>query len=256
MTNIPLALELYSLRDDLPKDVPGVLADVAKIGYQAVEFAGYHGYNAKDLREILDDLGLKCAGTHTGLDTISDENINATAEFMATLGSPFLIVPGVGAEYRGTRDGALRLAEKLSQASKTAAEFGARVGYHNHEWEFESLPGGSNAMEILATNTPPEVVLQVDTGNLQEAGVDPIDFLQTWTKRLGTVHLKPYVKNRDADFARYFIGDDDSDWNAILSAINPANTEFVIVEQERYPNGLTPLECVKRCYDNLQKLGA
>ncbi len=252
--NIPLALELYSLRDDLPKDVPGVLADVARIGYQAVEFAGFHGYSAKDLKEILDDLGLKCAGTHTSLDSVSDDNIQQTAEFMATLGSPFLIVPGVGREYQGTRDGAMRLAEKLSQAAKTAAEFGARVGYHNHMWEFEPLPGGTFAMELLATNTPPEVVLQVDSGNLQEAGIDAIDFMETWNKRLGTVHLKPYVKDRDAEFSRYFIGEDDSDWSAILGAINPANTEFVIVEQELYPNDLTPLECVKRCYDNLQKI--
>ncbi len=253
MKNIPLALELYSLRDDLPRDVPGVLSDVAKIGYQAVEFAGYHGYNAPDLREILDDLGLKCAGTHTSLDSVSDENIEKTAEFMAALGSPFLIVPGVGKEFQGTRDGALRLAEKLSQASKTAAEFGARVGYHNHMWELEPLPGGTTALEILATNTPPEVVLQVDSGNLQEGGSNPIEFMQTWSRRMATVHLKPYVKSED-DFSRYFIGEDDSDWPAILGAINPANTQYVIVEQERYPNGLTPLECVKRCYDNLQKM--
>ena len=255
MKNIPLALELYSLRDDLPNDVPGVLADVAKIGYQAVEFAGYHGYSAADLKTILDDLGLQCAGTHTGLDTISDDQIEKTAEFMATLGSPFLIVPGVGAEYQGTRDGAMRLAEKLSQASKTAAEFGARVGYHNHMWEFNPLPGGTTAMEILATNTPPEVVLQVDSGNLQEGAADPIEFMETWSRRMSTVHIKPYVKS-EADFSRYFIGEDDSDWPAILGAIDPANTQFIIVEQERYPDGLTPLECVKRCYDNLQKMDA
>ena len=253
MKNIPLALELYSLRDDLPKDVPGVLSDVAKIGYQAVEFAGYHGYSAVDLREILDDLGLQCAGTHTSLDSVSDDQIEKTAEFMAILGSPFLIVPGVGKEYQGTRDGAMRLAEKLSQASKTAAEFGARVGYHNHMWEFEPLPGGTTTMEILATNTPPEVVLQVDSGNLQESGTDPIEFMQTWSRRMATVHIKPYVKSED-DFNRYFIGEDDSNWPAILDAINPDNTQFIIVEQERYPNGLTPLECVKRCYDNLQKM--
>ena len=256
MPNIPLALQLYSLREDMPKDVPGVLADVARMGYQAVDFAGYYGYNAKDLREMLDDLGLQCAGTHTGLDTIADDKIQETAEFVATLGSPFLIVPGVGKEYQGTRDGALRLAEKLSQAAKTAAEYGARVGYHNHTWEFKPFESGSNAMEILATNTPPEVVLQVDTGNLQEAGVDPIDFLETWTKRLGTVHLKPYVKNRDAELERYFIGKDDSDWPAILNAISPASTEYLIVEQEIYPEPFTPLECVKMDLDFLKGLDA
>lgn len=253
MTNIPLALELYSLRDDTPKDMAGTLKKVAEIGYDAVEFAGYFGHSAEDLKKMLDDAGLKCAGTHTSLDSVSDDNIEATAKFMATLGSPFLIVPGVGKEFQGTRDGAMRLAETLTQASKTAAEFGARVGYHNHTWEFEPLPGGTFAMELLATNTPPEVILQVDSGNLQEAGVSPVEFMQTWSKRLGTVHIKPYVKTED-DFSRYFIGEDDSDWSAILGAINPANTEYIIVEQERYPNGLTPLECVKRCFDNYQKI--
>ena len=252
--NIPLALELYSLRDDTPTDMAGTLKNVADIGYEAVEFAGYFGHSAADLKKMLDDSGLQCAGTHTSLESVGDDQIQQTAEFMATLGSPFLIVPGVGKEYQGTRDGAMRLAEKLSQASKTAAEFGARVGYHNHMWEFEPLPGGTFAMELLATNTPPEVVLQVDSGNLQEAGVDPIEFMETWSKRLGTVHLKPYVKDRDANFSRYFVGEDDSDWPAIVGAINPDNTQFVIVEQERYPDDLTPLECVKRCYDNLQKM--
>lgn len=254
MTNIPLALELYSLRDDTPKDMAGTLQSVAQIGYDAVEFAGYFGHSAADLKKMLDDAGLKCAGTHTSLDSVSDENIEATAEFMAILGSPFLIVPGVGKEFQGTRDGAMRLAEKLSQASKTAAEFGARVGYHNHMWEFEPLPGGTTTMEILATNTPPEFVLQVDSGNLQEGAADPIEFMEKWSRRMATVHIKPYVRSED-DFSRYFIGEDDSDWPAILGAINPANTQYIIVEQERYPNGLTPLECVKRCYDNYQKIG-
>ena len=251
--NISLALELYSLRDDAPKDMAGTLKNVAQIGYDAVEFAGYFGHSAADLKRMLDDAGLQCAGTHTGLDTVGDDQIQQTAEFMATLGSPFLIVPGVGKEFQGTRDGAMRLAEKLSQAAKTAAEFGARVGYHNHMWEFEPLPGGTTTMELLATNTPPEVVLQVDSGNLQEGAADPIEFMETWSRRMATVHIKPYVKS-EADFSRYFIGEDDSDWPAILGAINPANTQFVIVEQERYPGGLTPLECVKRCYDNLQKM--
>ena len=254
MTNIPFALQLYSLRADAPKDVPATLTEVAQMGYQAVEFAGYYDLSAPDLKKMLDDNGLQCAGTHTSLDSVGDDKIQETAEWMATLGSPFLIVPGVGKEYQGTRDGALRLAEKLSQASKTAAEFGARVGYHNHAWELAPFAGGSNALEILATNTPSEVVLQVDTGNLQEAGVAPVEFLETWSKRLGTVHLKPYVKEREAEFGRYFIGEDDSDWPAILGAINPQHTQFLIVEQEHYPNDLTPMQCVRKCIDNLKAM--
>ncbi len=251
MSNIPLALELYSLRDACKADLAGTIREVAQIGYVAVEFAGYFDHSAEQLKAMLDENGLKCAGTHTSLDSISDQNIEATAKFNAVFGNPYLIVPGVGAEYHGSRDGALRLADKLSQASKTAAEFGARVGYHNHSWEFAPLPNGDIPLELMAANAPPEVIWQFDTGNAQEAGYDPIPFLENWKSRMGTVHLKPFA----ADFANYFVGEDDTDWKAIFAALEGGATEYFIVEQERYPEPLTPQECVARCLKNLKAMG-
>lgn len=251
MTKTPLALQLYSLRDDSAQDFPATIRAVAQMGYEAVEFAGYHNHSAQELKDLLDETGLKCAGTHTSLDSVSDANIEATAAFNATFGNKYLIVPGVGAEYRGTRDGAMRLAEKLTQASKTAAEFGALVGYHNHGWEFEPFGQiGDYTMELLAVNTPPEVILQLDTGNAQEGGADPIAFIETWKSRMRTVHLKPFSK----DFERYFIGEDDSDWKGIFEAIGDT-TQFFIIEQERYPEPNTPQQCVARCLKNLREMG-
>lgn len=251
MSKTPLALQLYSLRDDCAKDFPATIRAVAAMGYEAVEFAGYHGLSAQQIKELLDETGLKAAGTHTGLDTVSDEKIEETAAFNATFGNPYLIVPGVSSEYQGTRDGALRLAEKLTQASKTAAEFGAQVGYHNHGWEFQPLSNGDFTMELLAINTPPEVILQLDTGNAQEGGADPIPFIEKWKSRLKTVHLKPY----SAEFERYYIGEDDSNWKGILSELEGSAAQYYIVEQERYPEPNTPQDCVARCLKNLKGLG-
>lgn len=243
MSNQNFALQLYSLRAESAIDFPATLRSVAEIGFKAVEFAGYHGFSAPELKKLLDDNGLQCAGTHTSLDSVSDQNLQATAEFNAILGNPYLIVPGVGAEYQGSRDGALRLAETLAQASRTAAEFGARVGYHNHSWEWQSVgESGDFAMELLAINTPPEVILQVDTGNALDGGGDPIEFLEKWQKRVVTVHLKPSTQN----FEKYFIGEDDTDWKGVFEALSSDATQFYIVEQERYPEPLTPLECVAR----------
>ena len=90
---IPIALQLYSLRDDCGKDLPGTLVAVGKLGYQAVEFAGYYGRNAQQLRKLLDESDLKCCGTHTGLDTLLGDNLQRTIEFHKTLGNKFLIVP-------------------------------------------------------------------------------------------------------------------------------------------------------------------
>ncbi len=249
MSKTPLALQLYSLRADSAQDFPATIRAVAQMGYEAVEFAGYHNMSAEELKALLDETGLKCAGTHTSLESVSDQNVQETAAFNATFGNSFLIVPGVGAEYRGTRDGALRLAEKLTQASQTAAEFGARIGYHNHGWEFEPFgQNGDFTMELLAANTPPEVILQLDTGNAQEGAADPIPFIEQWKSRLTTVHLKPFSK----DFERYYIGEDDSDWNGIFAALEGAPTQYFIVEQERYPEPNSPHECVARCLKNLR----
>jgi sugar phosphate isomerase/epimerase len=252
MSKLPIALQLYSLRDSCKADLPATLKSVAEMGYDAVEFAGYFGHGAAELKTILDDLGLKVAGTHTALDTVSDVNMEETAAFNATLGNPFLIVPGVGAEYKGTRDGAMRLAEKLAQASKTAAEFGAQVGYHNHDWEFQPFnDNGDFTMELLAINTPPDVILQVDTGNVQEGGADPIEFIEKWNRRIVTVHLKPFAQN----FENYYVGEDDSNWPGIFEALEGGKTQFYIIEQERYPEPFTPEECVARCLKNLKEMG-
>src|SRR5437764_13789952 len=101
---IPIALQLYSVRKDCEQDLPGTLKAVAKMGYDGVEFAGYYGRSAQELRSMLDDLGLKCCGTHTGLNTILPEELERTAEFNRTLGNRFLIVPGLSAERRASRD--------------------------------------------------------------------------------------------------------------------------------------------------------
>ena len=252
MSKTPLALQLYSLRDACAQDLGAVIQSVGEMGYEAVEFAGYFGHSASEIRKMLDDAGLKSAGTHTALDSISDDDLEKTAAFNAELGCSFLIVPYTSPDQFGGREGVMRLAEKLTQASKTAAEFGARVGYHNHAWEFQTQHGdGELPMELLAINTPPEVILQVDTGNAQEAGYNPVEFIDKWKNRIVSVHLKPIAAN----FENYFVGEDDSDWPAIFAALEGGRTQTFIIEQERYPEPNSPHECVARCLKNLREMG-
>ncbi len=90
---IPFGLQLYSVRTIAGKDVPGTLAAVAQMGYQGVEFAGYYGRKAQELRQMLDRNGLKCCGTHTALETLTGDALKHTVEFNQILGNKFLIVP-------------------------------------------------------------------------------------------------------------------------------------------------------------------
>lgn len=248
---IPIALQLYSLRDDCAKDLLGTLDDVASMGYEAVEFAGYFGHDAKTIRQKLDEVGLKCAGVHTSIGTLAPDVIGETAEFVHTLGSPFLVVPYVSPDQYGGREGALKLGDVLSKAAEDAAKFGSRVGYHNHSWEFVTLKDGSIPMDLIFQNADSSVVTQLDTGNAQDGGGNAIPLLAKYKSRAATVHLKPWTQ----DFSRYFLGEDDTPWNEVFSALEGGSTEFFIVEQERYPEPNSPKECAKRCLDNLKKMG-
>ncbi|MCC6483705.1 MAG: sugar phosphate isomerase/epimerase [Armatimonadetes bacterium] len=249
MPDIPIAVQLYSVRDDCAKDFPGTLKAVADMGYAGVEFAGYYGYSAEELRTMLSELGLKCAGTHTGLDTITAQEIGTTIEFNKALGNRFLIVPGLPAERTSSRDAWLETARMFSQSAELAVAEGMRVGYHNHHIEFQALDG-EWPWDTFFSNTPKEVVMQLDTGNALVGGADPAPILKRYPGRALTVHLKEHSATND----KALVGEGDVNWPLIFDLCeNIGSTEWYIVEQESYP--CAPLEAVAKCLENLRKMG-
>src|ERR1700722_4601058 len=115
MDQIPVALQLYSVRDDCARDFPGTLQAVAKMGYDGVEFAGYYGHTAESLRKNLDDLGLRAAGAHVAIDLMLGDRLSETIEYHRTLGVPYLIVPWLGNSYRDSIDAWKRTAETMNE---------------------------------------------------------------------------------------------------------------------------------------------
>lgn len=249
MARIPLALQLYSVRHDCEKDLPGVLKAVAGMGYAGVEFAGYYGRSAEELRALLDENGLKCAGTHTGLNTILGDHLGATVDFNRTLGNPFLIVPGLPMERRDSRAAWLETARLFTEAAEAARPLGAVVGYHNHAIEFQPLDG-ELPWDTFFSNTPKEVVMQVDIGNALHGGGDPVPYIERYPGRARTVHLKEHSATND----KALIGEGDVDWQRVFQLCESVGgTEWYIVEQESY--AYAPLECVDRCLRNLKAMG-
>ena len=107
MTRIPVAVQLYSVREDAAKDLAGVLKAIAKMGYDGVEFAGFYGHDAKSVRAMLDEYGLKAEGAHVGINTLMGDELQRSIEFHATIGNSFLIVPGLDHSYTDSRAGRL-----------------------------------------------------------------------------------------------------------------------------------------------------
>src|SRR6266581_8376614 len=161
---IPFALQLYSVRNECAKDLDGTVTAVAKMGYKAVEFAGYYGRDAKSLRKLLDDAGLKCCGTHLGLETLLGDNLAKTVEFNQTLDNPFLIVASLPGKYTKTRRTWEEAADRFSEVADKVKPQGMRVGYHNHNIEFKPLDG-EVPWDIFFNRTKKDVVIQFDTGN-------------------------------------------------------------------------------------------
>jgi sugar phosphate isomerase/epimerase len=245
---LPVGLQLFSIRKECEKDLPSVLKAVAKMGYQAVEFAGYYGRNAKDLRALLDEVGLKCCGTHIGLNTLQGDALPGTIEFNRTLGNGYLIVPGVDREYFKTRDGCLKLAEIFNGIAQKLTGTGMHVGYHNHSAEFQPI-GGELPWDIFFGATR-NVLMQFDIGNAMHGGATATDTLRRYPGRSKTIHLKEYCPGND----KALIGEGDVPWKEVFALCESvAGTEWYVVEQESY--ACPPMECVEKCLQNLRRMG-
>ncbi len=247
-SRVPIGLQLYSVRKECERDLPGVIAAVAKMGYIGVEFAGYYNRSAKELRKMLDDNGLVCCGTHTGLDTLLGDNLARTIEFNKTLGNKYLIVPGLPGKYRESHQAWLDTAKLFNELAEKVKPHGMLVGYHNHSTEFKEMDG-ELPWDTFYSNTKKEVIMQLDVGNAIGGGVDPLPYLYKYPERAITVHVKEHSKtNRKA-----LVGEGDVNWKAFFALCKAVgSTEWYIVEYESdaYP----PLESVERCLKNLRRL--
>jgi sugar phosphate isomerase/epimerase len=241
---IPFGLQLYSVRNECAKDLDGTVAAVAKMGYKAVEFAGYNR-DAKSLRKLLDGVGLKCCGTHIGLDTLLGDNLPKTVEFNQTLGNEFLIVPSLPGKYTKTHQGWLDAADIFNELADKVKSHGMRVGYHNHNIEFKPLDG-EVPWDTFFNRTKKEVVIQFDMGNGVAQGGD----LKKKPGRVASVHVKPYSKSKP----NALIGDDEQNWPEIFRLCeNVAGVEWYIIEYESdaYP----PLVSVEKTLEVMRRWG-
>jgi sugar phosphate isomerase/epimerase len=236
MTHIPVALQLYAVRNECAKDLEGTLKRVAAMGYDGVEFAGFHHHGGHEVRQMLGEAGLKPAGAHVPLDQLLGDNFESTVDFHKAIGNRFLIVPWLGEEFRGSRESWLKAAALFNEIAAKLRPHGMSTGYHNHNFEFAPMEGGETPWDVFFGNTDADVVMQIDTGNALEGGGIAAEYLEKYPGRARTVHLKEYPDG--------LIGDGDVRWDDVFKACKAqGKTEWYIVEQEgdKYP----PLEYVE-----------
>jgi len=255
--SIPIALNTCSVHAECEEDLPGSLARIAEMGYEGIEFYGYYGRSAAELRQLLDSVGLRAAGVHIGSGAIAigtwrtdleASRLGQTVEFHQALGNPYLIVSWVNPDEMQSRDAWLKFAEELNRGAERLRPYGMKIGYHSDGWEFRPVDGDA-PWDTLAANTHEDVVLQVDTMNFAEHGSDPIYWLEKYADRAYTVHLVEFTERTP----RVLIGDGDVSWSDVLRICRAAGkTEWYIIEQERCP--CPPMEAAELSLRNLRQL--
>jgi len=192
-TSIPVGLELYSVRNQLQQDLDGTVRAVAQMGYQGVEFyAPYFDWTesqTKQMRKLLDDLGIRCFSTHNSFTYFSPENIQRARDMNLILGSKYVVMSS--SQPKPGLDGWKEVAATLNSAAEKLEPAGLKAGYHNHQLEFTPVEG-TRPIEILAKHTKPSVMLQLDVGTCLEAGSDPVAWIKANPGRIRSLHCKDW----------------------------------------------------------------
>ena len=245
-TSIPIGLELYSVREGLKKDQEATVRAVAQMGYQCVEFyAPYFEWSenqTKQTRKLLDELGIRCFSTHNDSSYLSAENIGKARDMNEILGSKYVVM--ASSKPKPGLDGWKEVADSLNFAAERLEASGLKAGYHNHQTEFTAVEG-QRPMEILAKNTKPSVMLQLDVGTCLEAGSDPVAWIRANPGRIRSLHLKDWSPDPAKGYTVLF-GEGSADWKNIFAAAESAGgVEYYLLEQEG--SRFSELETAQRC---------
>jgi sugar phosphate isomerase/epimerase len=237
--NGPVGLQMWSLREYLPKDLAGTLAKVRAMGFREVEGAGLWNHTVAELKAALDAAGLRCQSAHMGFERLRDDAPGAFAEATA-LGARWVVCPWIPHDKEFTRDDALKSAESFNTFAAAANAAGLRFAYHGHGYEMLPSPEGTR-FDTLAQNTDPKrVFFQVDVFHTLHGGANPVDLINRYAGRVTSLHLKDLKKGvaitkgtgtatADVDVP---LGTGQVDWPGVLRAAVKAGASLYYVEDE------------------------
>ena len=250
---IPIGLQMYSVRDDEKRDLMGTLKGLRGMGYECVEFwAPYFDWTiarAREVKKQLDDLGLRCYSNHTGTKHFADEHLSHVVELNHILGSRYVIMAHAGPQ--ANLDGWRRTAEVLTRAAPRLKAARLGCGYHNWDVDFRAVDG-TRPIDILTGNTPKEVAFQLDVATCLAAGADPLAFIKANAGRIKTYHLKDWSDDPQKKY-RVLLGEGIGRWKELLElAETVGGVEHYLIEQEG--SRFSQMETAKRCLDNFKTI--
>ena len=235
MRRAQISLQLYTVRDETARDMPATLRRISEIGYPAVEFAGFGGLSAEDLRNILDDLGLRASGAHVPFGSWETDP-EAVITGMHTLGCAHAILPIAPSDQHRDETAVASLAGSLNRWGVLCRQEGVTFSYHNHDFEFAPLDG-STMWEVLVRETDPGLVcFELDLYWVRYGGADPEALLLDLGERIPLVHMKDMAS--DDQRSDLPVGEGTMPWNGLLEAADAAGVQWFVAEQDNTKDAL------------------
>lgn len=241
-----LAAQLFTLRKEIKQDFEGVLKDLSKMGWAAVQIDGLHGYPAKDIAAIMKELGLRAAGMHVGLERMKNDldNVLKEADLFETKDFICHSLP----DGLKSTEGYISVRKDLLEVASKIEGTDYRAGYHNHDFEFHTKIDGKYALEYLLEDSA--IHAEIDTYWVRKAGLDPLSVIRQYAFRMPILHLKDMTSDGREYFAE--IGTGIIDFAPILRWGLENGVEWFAVEQDYCPGN--PLDSLATSLDNLLKL--
>ena len=269
--SFPVAIQVYSVRDDAAKNLYATLKEIKKMGYDGVEFAGLYGHTPEEVRDMCADIGLVPLSAHVPyLDMIADPE-GVLGQY-ATIGCKFVAVPYLSEEYRPGTEKFPEVIKNVEMLGGVAKKLGMQLLYHNHDFEFVTIDG-KYALDMLYEQTTPDILqTELDVCWVNVGGEDPASYIRKYAGRSPVVHLKDFygeksddmyeligidkkAPKRPSNFELRPVGSGVQDFPGIIKAAEKAGTEWLIVEQDNPSMGLTPIECAKKSREYLKSIG-
>ena len=269
--SLPVAVQIFSVRDDAARNLRETLSAIKQMGYDGVEFAGLYGYSPAEIKQMCEELGLIPISAHVPyVDMVKDAK--GVLSQYAEIGCRYVAVPYLSPEHRPGQDEFPRVVENIAKIGEVAKELGIQLLYHNHEFEFMKLDG-KYALDVLYDTIPADLLqTELDTCWVNVGGENPADYVRKYTGRAPVVHLKDFCGERSEDMYELIgierkappmpgnfefrpVGDGLQNFPEILAACEAAGSAWVVVEQDSPCQGLTPMECIAKSRENLRKMG-
>ena len=269
MYDFPIAIQLYSVRDDMEADFGGTLKKIKALGYDGVEFAGLYGHTAEEVKKMCEDAGLTPISAHVPYADLVKGDV--TFKTYSDIGCKYIVIPWIGGEYLAGEKNA-EFYENVKKFGELANKYGMKLCYHNHDFEFQKVDG-EYKLDLLYKAIPAELLsTQLDTCWVNVGGENPADYIRKYAGRLEIVHLKDFAGTKGGNMYA-LIGNDESkkkeasgtfefrpvgsglqNFPEILDAAKEVGAKWVVVEQDQPSMGKTPLECAESSINYLKSI--